>query len=311
MFDFPQLSAFRGGNGKVRVIGHRGAREIMPENTIEGFEFTLSLGVKALEFDVLLTADQVPVITHNHRVSAAATRNPDGQWLQGIEPKVATLSLAQLQELDVGGLDGRTRYGQKFSDQAFLNGVRVPSLTALLELVTKTAYLDVFLMLELKSDPLIKEKTHEYNQLVSAVVALLREYDVSDRTVLHSFDWDMLKECRRQAPDIPTSYLSQASIHEADKDEHTPDLVHLKFIRKKDSLPKAIAEAGGQLWCPHFADVTSDLVDEAHAIGLLVSTWTVNKRNDILSMISAGVDGIVTDHPGRVQRCLLERGLHW
>ena len=39
MFDFPQLSAFRGGNGKVRVIGHRGAREIMPENTIEGFEF--------------------------------------------------------------------------------------------------------------------------------------------------------------------------------------------------------------------------------------------------------------------------------
>ena len=84
--------------------------------------FTLSLGVKALEFDVLLTADQVPVITHNHRVSAAATRNPDGQWLQGIEPKVATLSLAQLQELDVGGLDGRTRYGQKFSDQAFLNG---------------------------------------------------------------------------------------------------------------------------------------------------------------------------------------------
>ena len=55
-------------------------------------------------------------------------------------------------------------------------------------------------MLELKSDPLIKEKTHEYNQLVSAVVALLREYDVSDRTVLHSFDWDMLKECRRQAP---------------------------------------------------------------------------------------------------------------
>ena len=166
-------------------------------------------------------------------------------------------------------------------------------------------------MLELKSDPLIKEKTHEYNQLVSAVVALLREYDVSDRTVLHSFDWDMLKECRRQAPDIPTSYLSQASIHEADKDEHTPDLVHLKFIRKKDSLPKASAEAGGQLWCPHFSDVTADLVDEAHAIGLLVSTWTVNKRNDILSMISAGVDGIVTDHPGRVQRCLLERGLHW
>ena len=37
MTDYPQLDGFRGGPGIVRLIGHRGARGVMPENTMEGF----------------------------------------------------------------------------------------------------------------------------------------------------------------------------------------------------------------------------------------------------------------------------------
>ena len=66
MKDFPQLNGFKGSPSLIRLIGHRGARGLMPENTIEGFEFTLDLGVTALEFDVLvhsdITYDVVPVI---------------------------------------------------------------------------------------------------------------------------------------------------------------------------------------------------------------------------------------------------------
>ena len=50
MSDFPQLKGFKASPGLVRLIGHRGARGLMPENTIEGFEFTLDMGVTALEF---------------------------------------------------------------------------------------------------------------------------------------------------------------------------------------------------------------------------------------------------------------------
>ena len=55
MSDFPQLKGFKASPGLVRLIGHRGARGLMPENTIEGFEVTLDMGVTALEFDVLVS----------------------------------------------------------------------------------------------------------------------------------------------------------------------------------------------------------------------------------------------------------------
>ena len=53
MKDFPQLKGFKGSSGLVRLIGHRGARGLMPENTIEGFEFTLDMGVTALELSLI------------------------------------------------------------------------------------------------------------------------------------------------------------------------------------------------------------------------------------------------------------------
>ena len=75
MKGFPQLHGFKSHPGFVRLIGHRGARGLMPENTIEGFEYTLDLGVMALEFDVLLSKDNVPVITHDNYLSGAVTRD--------------------------------------------------------------------------------------------------------------------------------------------------------------------------------------------------------------------------------------------
>ena len=75
MTAFPQLDGFKGSRGLVRLIGHRGARGLMPENTMEGFEFTLNMGVKALEFDVLISKDNVLVVTHDNYLSEFLTRD--------------------------------------------------------------------------------------------------------------------------------------------------------------------------------------------------------------------------------------------
>jgi glycerophosphoryl diester phosphodiesterase len=308
MTHFPQLDAFRGGNGVVRLIGHRGARGIMPENTMEGFEFTLSLGVQALEFDVVMTRDHVPVITHNHHLSAEFTRDASGAFLHAPEPRVAELTLAELQAFDVGGLDPKAAYGQRFPDQAYLSGVRTPRLSELLAMVQRPKHSDVALLLEIKADPAQREDHAARAALVAAVVADIRGHALGPRTILHSFDWDLLDECRRQAPELPTSYLSEVTISAADDpiDPTSPDHSKLKM-----SLPSAVAQAGGQMWCPFYMDVTPDLVAEAHDLGLLVQTWTVNLPRDIEAMIDAGVDGICTDYPGRVQRHLNARGLRW
>lgn len=310
MSRFPQLTPFTGGDGIVRIIGHRGARGVMPENTIEGFDFTLSIGVTALEFDVVATADQVPVVTHNLHLANSATRDAQGNWLTGPELRVADLTLAELKTLDVGGLDGRTVYGQRFPDQAFMSGVRIPALSELLDLCSKPGS-EAYLLFELKSDPDLQDEAAARASLVANSVAEVRKFGLEHRTVLHSFDWKLLDECRRQAPEMPTSYLSQLPENDDDPGEDSAKSVGPDYKNMTVSVPRAVADAGGQLWCPYFMDVTPDLVAESHDLGLPVCTWTVNETEDIDRMIDAGVDGIVTDYPGRVQRHLLNRGLRW
>ena len=77
------------------------------------------------------------------------------------------------------------------------------------------------------------------------------------------------------------------------------------------SIPGKVKEAGGQLWCPYYADITPESLAAARAVGLIVVVWTVNDMADIDRMIDLRVDAICTDYPGRVQRRLADRGYRW
>ena len=46
----PQVMAFSGGADIIRIVGHRGARGILPENSIIGFDFALSTGVDPVSY---------------------------------------------------------------------------------------------------------------------------------------------------------------------------------------------------------------------------------------------------------------------
>ena len=110
----------------IRVVGHRGARGILPENSIVGFDFALSIGVDLLEFDVLLSRDDIPVITHNHEFHGSAVRGADGAFLNGEHPRVASLTMAEIERFDIGRLNADTEYGRRFPDQAQMDGSGCP-----------------------------------------------------------------------------------------------------------------------------------------------------------------------------------------
>ena len=76
----------------VNVIAHRGASAARPENTIPAFQHAIDLGADFIEFDVLLTADEQPVVIHDSKVD----RTTDGSGA------VAELSLAYVRSLDAG-----------------------------------------------------------------------------------------------------------------------------------------------------------------------------------------------------------------
>jgi glycerophosphoryl diester phosphodiesterase len=74
------------------VIAHRGNRVAAPENTLEALHQAADLGVDALEFDVRMSRDAVPVVIHDARVD----RTTNGTGL------VNAFSFAELRELDAG-----------------------------------------------------------------------------------------------------------------------------------------------------------------------------------------------------------------
>ena len=311
MSRFPQVAAFSGDEGTIRVVGHRGARGILPENSMVGFDFALSIGVDLLEFDVLLSRDDIPVITHNHEFHGSAVRGADGAFLNGEHPRVASLTMAEIERLDIGRLNTDTEYGRRFPDQAQMDGVRVPRLSELLQLVSQPRYSAACLMLELKSDPDLAQDSAVRERIVSTVCGEVRSAGVTDRTLLHSFDWALLAECRRQAPDMPLSFLTQLQDNGHDVGEDSSILVTPDFSNPETSVPDEVSRAGGSLWCPHFTELDAAALARARELGLAVAVWTVNEPGDIEAMIDLRVDAIVTDYPGRLQQHLSERDIRW
>lgn len=78
--------------GGPLVIAHRGASAYAPENTRSAFELGLEMGAHALEADIRLTRDGVPVAVHDRRLERLTER-------RGF---LRTLSYAELRALDPG-----------------------------------------------------------------------------------------------------------------------------------------------------------------------------------------------------------------
>src|SRR5438874_13628725 len=105
MFDF---------SNRPLIIGHRGARGLYPENTLDGFSRAMGLGVEAVELDVAISADGVPVVTHDLRLNPDIVRDANGGWLDPPTPCVRDLSFEQLRAYDVGRLRPGSAYALYF-----------------------------------------------------------------------------------------------------------------------------------------------------------------------------------------------------
>ena len=76
--------------------GHRGARNLRPENTLPAFEAALDHRMTTLELDTVLTADGVAVLSHDPDLVPAKCRHADGSPLTA-PVSIATLTVAELQ----------------------------------------------------------------------------------------------------------------------------------------------------------------------------------------------------------------------
>jgi glycerophosphoryl diester phosphodiesterase len=282
------------------IIGHRGARGLFPENTLEGFAATLALGVDVLELDVALTADGVVVVTHDPALNPNLTRDVNGAWLQAPTPLVRSLRAADLSTYDVGRLQPGTAYAALHPDQIPRDGARIPTLDAVVRLDPSVRFI-----IELTTFPGEPGRSAAGADLADAVLAVADAVGVTPRVTVEGFDWRGARHLRASRPDLRLAWLTRA---ETVRDAATwwGGPVPADF---GGSVPRAVAAEGGPVWAPDHHDLTGALIDEAHALGLQVIPWTVNEPADMRRLIGWGVDGLVTDRPDRAQAVMAAPGV--
>ncbi len=292
--------------------GHRGARGLLPENTLPAFAKALDLGVTTLELDLAVTADGVVVVSHDPRLSPALARTADGKWLEGTGPAIWKLKSGELRSFDVGRIDPDHRYADRFPDQQAIDGTRIPTLKQVFDLVRERRARHVRFNIETKIRPDRPGNTPPPKVFAKAVVDLLRAENMTDRTAVQSFDWRTLAEVQKLAPEIPTVYLSaqQRWLDNimAGQVGPSPWTAGHDVDKHGGSLPRLVKAAGGAVWSPYWRDLSAPELKEAQALGLSVVVWTVNDSGDMEDLIDMGVDGIITDYPDRLRAILDKRG---
>lgn len=275
------------------VQGHRGARGLLPENTLVSFQRALQEDADTLELDVVLTADGVPVASHDPALHPDLTRDAAGRWLDGTGPLIRSLTLAQLQAYDVGRVRPGSRTARDFPQQQPADGQRIPTLAQVLALGGPRTRFNI----EIKLDPRVPEQFAPLEQAVEATVRAVEQAGLGPRVLIQSFNWNVLQRVQRVAPALATSYLTMqrpnANTVEA------PAWMAGFSLAAQGSVPRMVKAAGGAWWSPNFRDVTAESVREAQSLGLKVAVWTVNEPADMKRMLELGVDALITDYPDR------------
>lgn len=269
--------------------GHRFARGLFPENTLEGLAASVRLGLTSFEIDIAITRDGVPVIHHDPALNPNTTRH-DGTWLETTGPLIRDLNHADLAGYDVGRLKPESAYAATYASQIPHDGARIPTLDAALRL-----FPDVRFNIELKLMPAHPDWTVAPEEMAERTLAVVDAADAVRRVTIQSFDWRAPRHVRRTRPEIACGWLTEDSTVAA-----APLWRGLTdAATTMNAVPDAIATEGGGTWTPHHADLTQELLTRAHHLGLRVIPWTVNAVADMQRLSAWGVDGLITDWPDR------------
>jgi glycerophosphoryl diester phosphodiesterase len=288
--------------------GHRGARGLMPENTLAGFAAALSIGVTTLELDLALTRDGVIVVSHDSHLNPDHTRGPDRAFLKGKGPAIRSLTLAELKRYDVGRLKPGTGYGTSLPEQRAVDGATIPSLAEVFDLVRRAGANHIRFNIETKITPESGAEVADPETFAAAVVHEVRTAGMAARVSVQSFDWRTLAAIKRTAPEIELSCITverqwRDNLQRGGRGA-SPWTAGLDIDDFDSSAPRLVKAAGCAIWSPMFQDLSPVELAKAKSIGLKVVPWTVNERPQMERLIRAGVDGIISDYPDRLRAAM-------
>ena len=264
---------------KPDLQGHRGARGLLPENTVPSFIKALEYGVTTLELDLVVSRDSVLVVSHEPWFNPDISSHPDGSPVLSAEARQLNLFMmdySEIQKFDVG-----LRGNPRFPDQLPIS-VYKPTLDEVVESAEKWLSENdkpsVWYNIETKSDP--SEYDSYYPQpdtFASLLVNEIYRLGIENRVVIQSFDPNTLIEVRALDPRLHLALLIE------NQDSIEDNLDRLGFIP--------------EIYSPYYQFVDSAMVDEVHSRNMRLIPWTINDSAEMKRLLELGVDGIISDYP--------------
>jgi glycerophosphoryl diester phosphodiesterase len=231
------------------VCAHRGASGRAPENTLAAFRLAMEMSAEMCELDVQQTADDRLVVVHDDTLDRTT----------GAKGNVWEMTLAELQRVDAG----------VWFDKNFA-GEKLPALEQVMALARGKMNLN------------IEVKMHGHERDVAAlVVATIRREKFADQCVITSFDWRIINQIKKNAPDLQVGYI---------------------FGWKEFSVE--VFDGPVDLLSAHYSLIDADFLERARAAGKKVHVWTVNYQWLMRRLIKLGVDGIITNYPERLREVI-------
>ncbi len=172
LLGFEQAESLLRHGAAPLVIGHRGASDLAPENTLAAFQAAWSADVEWIETDVQPTADLVPVLFHDDTLDR----------ISSVIGQLRARRLSEVAHLDAGSWFSRLRGAADFS------ALRIPTMHEFLSALPASGRV----LLEIKGP-------HTDDELVIEL-AVIRATRTMDRVWLQSFEVDVLAQLAAYIP---------------------------------------------------------------------------------------------------------------
>jgi glycerophosphoryl diester phosphodiesterase len=264
---------------KFDVQGHRGARGLMPENTIPAFLMAIDTGVTTLELDLAVTKDKQLVVSHEGWMSSLICLDPEGKEIT--EKNEKKHNIYQMTYDQVKAYDCGSRINPRFPLQQKMKTSKpllVDAILAVENYIKGNALYEVDYNIEIKSEPEGDNKFHpkppEFSDLVFNVID---QYLPWDRVVIQSFDFRVLKYWHEKHPGVRLAALVE-NLNTIDEN-----------IKALGFIPS--------IYSPEFTLLSKGEIKRCHDLKMRVIPWTVNEKKEMDELKNWGVDGIITDYP--------------
>jgi glycerophosphoryl diester phosphodiesterase len=263
------------------IEGHRGARGLLPENTIPSFIKALEHGADTIELDLVVSRDNKLVVSHEPWFSSVISLDKNGNPIPADKQKehnIFKMDYSEIKKYDVGSLGNKD-----FPEQQKMKAYK-PLLSEVFKeikkYVQKNKLQPIRYNIEIKSGLDGDNVYHPTPAIFAKMV-----YDeilankMENHVIVQSFDVRPLQQLTKMPVKLPLALL----------------------VMNKDGIEKNVEKLGfvPDTYSPHFSLIDEPTVQYARQKGMKIIPWTINEISDMEKMKKYNLDGIITDYPNR------------